>query len=133
MPRVSIVAWLGDEIVGHILFTPVTIAGAVPTEPSALMGLGPMAVLPEHQRAGVGSTLVRHGLEACRLIGARASVVLGHPDYYPRFGFVPARPLGLACEFPAPDEAWLVAELEPGGLRGVSGTVRYRPEFAVAT
>lgn len=124
---ISLVATLDEAIVGHILFTEVTIE-----RPSAarVAGLGPMAVRPEYQRSGIGGQLVRTGLDECRRAGFGAAVVLGHPEYYPRFGFVPAVSKGLACEFPAPPEAFMVLELDAGALREASGLVRYRPEFA---
>ena len=86
-PLVSLVAEDDADIVGHILFSPVTLT----SEPTlALMGLAPMAVLPSRQRHGIGSILVREGLERCRQLGTVGVVVLGHAGYYPRFGFVPA-------------------------------------------
>jgi putative acetyltransferase len=123
----SLVAVRGERVVGHILFSPVTIEAG--DEVAAALGLGPMAVLPAHQRAGVGSLLVRAGLEACRRAGHGCVVVLGHPAYYPRFGFVSASRHGLAWEHPAPDEAFMVLELRPGALAGRGGIVRYEPEF----
>jgi putative acetyltransferase len=87
-----------------------------------------MAVLPEYQRQGIGSRLVREGLEECRRMGCDVVVVVGHPGYYPRFGFAPASRKGLRCEYPVPDEVFMVAELKPDALRG-RGLVKYRPEF----
>ena len=118
-----------DRLLGHILFSPVTVDGA--GEPWAAQGLAPMAVLPERQNRGIGAGLVEAGLRALAAAGHEVVFVLGHPAYYPRFGFRPAHPLGLMDEYGAPDEAFLVAELSPGALRGRRGTVRYRPEFAV--
>ncbi len=126
--RISLVATLDGRVIGHILFTPVTI------EPCAVelraAGLAPMAVQPEYQRLGVGGQLVRTGLDECRQRGYTAVVVVGHPDYYPRFGFVPGYTRGLGCEYPVPPEAFLVIELQPGALTGRTGLVRYRPEFS---
>jgi putative acetyltransferase len=122
--RLALVAEVGGAVVGHILFSPVTIAGA----PGGL-GLGPMAVLPAHQRRGVGSALVRAGLARCLGIGEPVVVVVGHPEFYPRFGFVPAAARGLRCEYPVPDEAFMVNELRPGALAGRAGLVRYDPHF----
>jgi len=116
----------GAEIVGHILFTPVTVAGHSEVK---ILGLAPMAVAPERQRRGIGSALVQAGLDRCRRRGFDAVVVLGHPDYYPRFGFVPATRFGLGCEWDVPEEAFLALELRAGALRGVAGTVRYHPAF----
>jgi putative acetyltransferase len=122
----SLVATIDGRVVGHILFTPVTIE---PPVPRRIAGLAPMAVRPEHQRAGIGSQLIRGGLEECRRHGYSAVVVLGHPEYYPRFGFVPAHTFGLTCEFPSPPEAFMAIELESGALGGISGLVRYLPQF----
>lgn len=124
----SLVAEQGGQLVGHILFTEVRVeSGAGPWD---ALGLAPMAVLPENQRQGIGSRLVRSGLEACMRKGHRVVVVLGHPAYYPRFGFVPAVTRGLRCEYPGPDDAFMVAELGPGALGGRTGLVKYRPECA---
>jgi putative acetyltransferase len=88
-----------------------------------------MAVLPSYQKKGIGSQLVRAGLEECRRLGHKIVVVLGHSDYYPRFGFIPAKPRGIACELEVPDEAWMVLELRENALTGKSGTVKFQPEF----
>lgn len=89
-----------------------------------------MAVAPELQNQGIGSQLVRVGLDAARRSGHTVVVVLGHHDCYPRFGFEIASRKGLRCEFPAPDEAFMAIELEPGALRGHAGVVKYLPEFS---
>lgn len=127
-PLVSLVADDAGTIVGHALFSPVTLQGHPALR---LMGLGPMAVAPARQRSGIGSALVREGLAACVRAGMAGVVVLGHPEYYPRFGFVPAHTFGLTCEFPSPPEAFMAIELDGGGLAGVAGMVRYRPEFSM--
>lgn len=116
-------------VVGHIAFSPVTLGSEV--ESPGCLGLGPMAVEPERQRRGIGAALVREGLRTCRAEGHRVVVVLGHPEYYPRFGFVPASRFGLACEYPAPDEAFMALELVPGALAGRAGPVRYHPAFGM--
>ena len=127
---ISLVAVEGATIVGHILFTPVSIE---PHRRAPLaLGLGPMAVLPAWQRHGIGSRLVEAGLQECRRLGCHAVVVLGHPAFYPRFGFRPGRTFGLRSEFDVPDEVFMVAELKPGALAGVSGLVRYLPAFSAA-
>ena len=126
-PSVSLVAEDAGRVVGHVLFTPVEIRGAEPA--AGWFGLAPLAVAPERQRCGVGSELVRAGLAACRGAGARAIVVLGHPTYYPRFGFAPAWAAGLYYRVPGPNPSFMVVELEPGALRGHTGEVRYHPAF----
>lgn len=124
---VSLVAEVRGELVGHILFSEVTVGEA---RPAVGMGLAPMAVLPAHQNRGIGSALVRRGLELLRAAGCPFVVVLGHPEYYPRFGFTPAARRGVSCEYEGvPDEAFLLLELADRGLDGVAGVARYRPEF----
>ncbi len=125
---ISLVAIMDGEVVGHIFLSPVSIE-SVDGE-SVAFGLGPRAVLPEYQRQGIGSQLVRQGLEMCLRIGQSVVLVLGHPKYYPRFGFVPAHTRGLHCEYAVPDEDFMVIELTPGALRGRTGLVKYLPEFA---
>jgi len=91
-----------------------------------------MAVQPEHQSLGIGAELVRRGIEMCRGFGHVRMVVPGHPGYYRRFGFLPARRFGIHSEFEAPGDAFMILELEAGALGGVSGRVSYQPEFAAA-
>lgn len=128
-PCVSLVAETDGEVVGHILFTPVSLAEAGTT---LIMGLAPMAVRPARQRRGIGSGLVNEGLARCRELGAGAVVVLGHPGYYPRFGFSPASRFGVGSEYDVPDDAFMLIELVPGCLEGVSGVVKYDRAFANA-
>jgi putative acetyltransferase len=135
-PQISLVAVEGGQVVGHIFFSPVTVESAhdaLAPEPMAHepMALGPMAVLPEHQRQGIGSRLVRLGLTECERLGHGVVVVLGHPRFYPRFGFSPAITKGLRCEYHVPDEVFMAIELMSGALRGRAGLVKYRPEFAM--
>src|SRR5690606_22811669 len=114
------------QIVGHILFTRAFIetdAGAVP-----VAALGPMAVLPEQQHRGVGSELVRAGIAAMRAAGERATVVLGHARYYPRFGFRRADVCGWTCEFKVPPEVFMALPLSQD--RPAAGVVRYHAAFA---
>jgi putative acetyltransferase len=125
-PVVSLVAEDNGSMVGHILFSPIALSGHPGLR---IMGLAPMAVAPARQNQGIGSALVRAGLERCRELGFGAVVVLGHPRYYPRFGFCPAARFGLRCEYDAPDEAFMAVELQPRYLRGKSGTVRYHVAF----
>lgn len=124
---VSLVAERGGEIVGHVLFSPVSVDGH--SFARAPMALGPLAVTPELQRGGVGGALARAGIEACRQVGAPFLVVLGHPPYYPRFGFVPAACFALTFGDGPPLDAFMAMELVPGALADVRGAVRYAPEF----
>ena len=122
----AFVAVEDDAVIGHILFTPVTVDGS----DVAGVGLAPMAVLPSHQRKGIGSRLVRHGLDHLRRTGCPFVIVLGHPEYYPRFGFEPASTYRLVSQWEGvPDEAFMVAVLDPGALPKEGGTARYRDEF----
>ena len=124
----SLVAVEDGQVLGHVLFSPVTIGEG----PDALLaqGMGPVAVLPERQNEGIGSRLVRAGLEECRQANVPAVVVLGNPKYYMRFGFGPARRFGI--RFPdanVPEDAFMVIELHRGILDGHAGDVIYQPEF----
>lgn len=125
----SLVASQGDLIVGHILFSPVRIESEGGLFAAAAVGLAPMAVLPELQKQGIGTQLVKHGLEQCRQTSYECVVVLGHAEYYPRFGFVPASRYGLKCEYDVPDEVFMALELREGALKGHAGIVKYLPEF----
>lgn len=126
LPELSLVAVDVECIVGHLLFSAIHIRTADRLVPA--LALAPVAVLPERQNQGIGSALIRHGLEHCWHLGHRIVVVVGHPDYYPRFGFISARAKGLDAPFP--DTAFMVQELLPGALDGVHGTVEYPPAFA---
>lgn len=124
----SLVAGAQGSIVGHIAFSPVSLS---PEQPAISgLGLAPMAVLPDFQRKGIGSELIRAGLDACRQSGLDFVVVLGHPEYYPRFGFVPGPPRGIRCVYPVPDEVFMIQELTPGALSGATGLVHYHAAFA---
>lgn len=123
----SLVAEEEGQIVGHILFSPVTIESGR-TEFYGV-GLAPLAVLPEFQNRGIGSALVKHGLDRCREAGHSFAIVLGHPRYYPRFGFVPASRFGIKSEYDTPDEHFMAMELREGALHNQAGMARYQPEF----
>ena len=122
----SFVAVNQDAVVGHIVFTPVTIDDSDVTG----MGLAPMAVLPSYQNQGIGSSLVRHGLQYLQQCGCPFVIVLGHPEYYPRFGFEPASHYKLKCQWESvPDEAFMVVIFDRDVLPREGGIVRYRAEF----
>ena len=122
--QLSLVALVDGQVAGHILFSPVT-SGAG----RAGSGLGPMAVAPDHQRQGVGAALIAAALPRLREAGCPFVVVLGHHEYYTRFGFVPASRHGLRCEWDVPDEAFMVHVIDAEATRAAAGLVRYRPEF----
>jgi putative acetyltransferase len=127
----SLVAVDEEQIVGHIFFSPVSVScdGVL----TGGMGLAPMAVAPDRQRQGIGSRLVRAGIRALRERGCRFIIVVGHPDYYPRFGFVPASRFGLTCQWDGvPDEAFLVLVLDDSVIPQLTGTAAYRDEFDAA-
>ena len=126
-PLISLVVVENDRILGHIMFTPVGLGGDSSLN---IMGLAPMAVAPDQQRRGIGSALVKAGLERCRDIGAGAVVVLGHPTYYPRFGFVSASTKDIGCEYDVPDGAFMIIELIVDYLAGAGGTISYHETFA---
>lgn len=125
-PIVSLVGVEGDRVVGHILFSPASVDGVFGT---GLMVLGPMAVLPDRQRKGLGSRLVEAGLDECRGLGCSGVVLVGHPEFYPRFGFEPASRRGLVLGFSVPDEVFMVCESVPGSLREISGLVGFHAAF----
>jgi putative acetyltransferase len=124
---ISWVAQHDGEVVGHILFSPVTVDGLSLSSPA--LGLAPVAVLPARQRQGVGASLVRDGLEACRHRGCGFVVVLGEPAYYRRFGFEKASRYGLHNDYGVDDE-FQVRELQAGSIPLGGGLVRYASEFA---
>ena len=121
--RLSLVALDGDDVVGHILFTPATL------EHVEGMGLAPMAVLPDRQREGIGSKLVRRGLDELRERDYPFVIVLGHPEYYPRFGFERASARGIRCKWEASGEAFMILVFDEAAMAGVSGLAHYRSEF----
>lgn len=126
-PVVSLVAEDEGEILGHVIFSPVSRSGHAHLK---ILGLGPMAVLPAHQRKGIGSALVCAGLEQGKQLGFGAIVLVGHPEFYSRFGFQPASRFGIACEFDVPEEAFMAIELESGFLADASGTIKYHAAFS---
>ena len=126
---ISLVALSDGQLAGHVLFSPVTLDPAWPSLRG--LGLGPLAVLPNLQRQGIGSRLAMRGLEVTRDAGFDFVVVLGAAAYYQRFGFKPATRFHLDSDYTAGDD-FMAVELQPGALGGVTGRVHYRPEFAQA-
>ncbi len=126
-PKLSLVAIRNDRVVGHILFSPIVIESGQVSHPA--LALAPMAVVPDFQRQGIGSGLVNAVLEECGSLGHIIVVVLGHPEYYPRFGFERASAFDIQAPFDVPDEALMVLALTTGGLDGSGGVVRYPDAF----
>lgn len=131
IPALSLVAEKDGAVVGHILFSPVIIKDQAAETPA--LTLAPMAVLPEFQRQGIGSALVKRGLAEAGRAGHKIVIVVGHPEYYPRFGFVKAGEKGLKLPFEAPDEVFMALELAPGALEGVKGEIVYPRAFHEVT
>lgn len=129
---ISLVADEGGRIIGHILFTAVSIDSL--SGRSAGLALGPMAVAPEFQDQGVGSALVRDGLARIKKLGCPFVLVLGHASFYPRFGFVPASRFGIDAQWEnVPDEVFMIAVLDRTALPAGGGVAYYRREFGEAT
>jgi putative acetyltransferase len=124
----SLVATMNEQVVGHIMYSPISIGPDV-----AGAALAPMAVLPEYQRQGIGSNLVKSGNLRLKDAGCPAVIVVGHAEYYPRFGFVPASTRGIRCEWDVPDNAFMLLVLDEAKMRGVSGLAKYRDEFSTVT
>jgi len=128
IPFISLVAETNNKLAGHILFTPVKLVGA--KKGIKIAGLAPMAVLPDFQNNGIGSKLVEDGLKQCEDEGYEAVVVLGHPNYYPKFGFIPSVKYGIKSEYDVPDEVFMVKELVRNSLSQISGVLKYHSEFS---
>ena len=123
----SLVALADDRILGHILFYPITIKSENDDYPT--IALAPMAVHPDYQKKGIGTKLAFDGIQRCKDMGFDSVIVLGHPGYYPRFGFKPASNWEIYTDFDAPDEAFMVLELVINSLAGKSGKVVYPKEY----
>lgn len=123
--RLSLVADDGGDIVGHIFFSEIVIQTVTAVLPA--LSLAPMAVVPHRQRQGIGTQLIKEGLRRCAEHGDRIVVVLGHPDYYPRFGFTARLAERLNCPYSGP--ALMAIELKAGALDGFSGELKYSPPF----
>jgi putative acetyltransferase len=121
----SLVAVVNGRIVGHIMYSPITVGGVITGA-----ALGPMAVVPEYQRQGIGSKLVEAGNEKLQDDDCPFIIVLGHRNYYPRFGFRPASMYGIECEWAVPDDVFMLLVLDEAKMQGVSGLAKYRHEFS---
>ncbi len=127
IPELSLVAEIGAEIVGHILLTKTFITNSARSFHS--LALAQVSVLPEHQRKGIGGALILHGHTKAKELGYESVVLLGHEQYYPKFGYQQAHTFGIVLPFDAPKENCMAFSLTEDGLKGVSGTVVYPHEF----
>lgn len=123
----SLVATLNGRVVGHVMYSPITVGDVTGA------ALGPMAVLPEHQRLGIGSKLVEAGNQKLKDAGWPFIIVLGHSHFYPRFGFTPASAFGITCEWDVPADVFMVLILDQQKMDGISGSAKYRQEFSSVT
>ena len=124
----SLVATLNGQVVGHIMYSPLTVGGEVTGA-----ALGPMAVVPERQGQGIGSRLVDAGNRKIKDAGWPFIIVLGHADFYPRFGFMPASAHGIKCQWEVPDDVFMLLVLDEAKMQGVSGLAKYRDEFSTVS
>jgi len=128
--ELSLVAELNGQVVGHILFTPIRIENGQEKFESLI--LGPVSVLPEFQKMGIGGQLIRAGHQKAKELGFQSVILLGHPHYYPRFGYKPASTWGIKSPIPLPsDDVFMAVELTEEALTNVSGTVVFPPEFGI--
>jgi putative acetyltransferase len=126
----SLVALMENHVVGHILFSPAIVE--VEDRTVHGMGLAPMAVLPEYQRRGIGSELIRSGIATLASRQCPFVIVLGHAHYYPRFGFEPAGRRGIRSQWEVPADTFMILVLDEAEMRGITGVAKYLPEFADA-
>lgn len=127
VPKLSLVATKDEVLAGHILFTKIKIKNENVEYIS--LAMAPVSVLPDFQNTGVGSALIRRGLDLAKEIGYTSVIVLGHEHYYPKFGFIPAEKWDIRCPFEVPSSFFMALELQPGSLNSISGMVEYAPEF----
>lgn len=125
--ELSLIAEDKNRIIGHVLITKALINGE--NKSYETLALAPLSVLPEYQKSGIGKKLMNRGIERAKELGYKSIVVLGHESYYPKFGFEKASKYGVKAPFEVPDEAYMILELVPGGLNGVSGIVEYSKAF----
>ncbi len=127
IPELSLVAKMADAVVGHLVLSRVAVRTRSSSHPA--LALAPVAVLPDCQNCGIGSRLVEHALAEARRLGHDLVIVLGHPRFYPRFGFIPASRCGVQPPFKVPDEVFMLAWLGAGDPPDIAGVVQYPPAF----
>lgn len=129
IPELSLVAELDNQVVGHILFSRLHILSG--TKMHLSLALAPISVLPAYQKQGIGKSLMEFGLQRAKEMGETSVIVLGHPAYYPKFGFKPSSIWGISCPLEVPDNAFMALELKRGCLEGVKGMVKYADAFGI--
>ena len=127
IPELSLVATIDDEIVGHILLTKITIKDTNRNTPS--LALAPVSVLPEYQGQGIGGAFIKAAHVESKLLGHQSVILLGHENYYPRFGYQQTEQFGIKLPFEVPKENCMAIELVKNALQNVSGTVVYPKAF----
>jgi predicted N-acetyltransferase YhbS len=127
IPELSLVAEVGDKIIGHILLTRLKIQGNGAEYES--LSLAPVSVLPAFQKQGVGGMLIRKAHQIATDLGYKSVILVGHPEYYPRFGYKKASEYGITFPFKVPEDACMAIELAENGLEGITGMVIYSPEY----
>ena len=126
--ELSLVAIIENKIVGHILFTKIKIINSNNLEFDSL-ALAPMAVAKKLQKQGIGSNLILAGLKKAKELGYKSVIVLGHKDYYPKFGFESTKKWNIKAPFDVPEEVFMGIELVQNAFKGISGIVKYPKEF----
>ncbi|MBM6995984.1 N-acetyltransferase [Paenibacillus sp. DXFW5] len=128
IPELSIIAEMENEIVGHLLLSKAKVEDH--ENAYTVIVLAPIAVKPNRQKQGIGSRLIEEGIRRCRTLGYGIILLIGHPSYYPRLGFQPARKHGLDLkQFEVPDEVFMVYEVEEGKLKEIKGELKYPKAF----
>jgi len=128
IPELSLVAEMESQIIGHIIFSRIKIVSDLDTSEESL-ALAPVSVLPEYQKKKIGASLIEKGHQIAKGLGFKSVILLGHPEYYPRFGYSKASNWGIKAPFDVPDAAFMAIELVDGALNDVSGVVRYSSAF----
>jgi len=127
IPELSLVAETDETVAGHIFFYPVKISS--PNQKHTTLSLGPMSVLPQHQKKGIGRKLIKEGLKRAKDLEFRSVIVVGHPEYYPKFGFTKASRWSIKVPFEVPDEVFMALEIVEGELKDKPGIIEYPAEF----
>lgn len=125
IPELSLVAEVDKKIVGHIMFTKINVKETI------LLALAPLSVIPEYQKQGIGGKLIKIGHDLAGNMGYKGIILVGHPGYYPRFGYIPADNFKIKLTFDAPREAFMALELKKGSLSGIEGEVIFPKEFGI--